>query len=119
MTSLSPKRGHSAFELLVALLLLSVGLLAASGSTLATQRLLGASRTAQRAAITASNRFELLRSNRCAAPATAVALQGGVREEWLFARADSFATLLSDSLTFAAPRRGHTVGESYRSLLPC
>ncbi len=104
-------------EVLVALMLLSVGLLAMAGSSGILLRQLDDAQRAQRATRTARNRLASLASRPCGdrLPGTAVA-DAGIRERWTVTTADSLS-LLADSLSWPTSRGDARI--VFRTATPC
>ena len=97
----APRRGFTIAELLVALAMLTVGLLALAGNVTSLAR--GESRAAldARAAASMSERVERIAGAPCA-DAAGVAVSRGVTEAWRTWTADSVHSL-SDSVQWLAP----------------
>jgi prepilin-type N-terminal cleavage/methylation domain-containing protein len=86
-----PVRGLTLIEVLIALVVLGVGILALSGSSSLVTRMIGRGKVETQAALAASRRVEMLRAAagstvpRCAAPSFASGgpvIDGGLRESW-------------------------------------
>lgn len=91
-----PCRGLTLIEILIAIVVLGVGIVALVGTSGMTSRMLGAAKVETRAAQAASSRMEALRlaagstSPRCASPVFASGgpvLSGGMTESWAVAPA--------------------------------
>jgi prepilin-type N-terminal cleavage/methylation domain-containing protein len=80
--------GFSVVEVLVAIVVIAIGLLALGGSSASVTRMLGTARPATRAAAAAERRLEELRREArsstppCAALAPGSAASGGISERW-------------------------------------
>jgi Tfp pilus assembly protein PilV len=103
-------------ELLVALMIFSVGALAMVATASNVITLMTASKTRSLAAAVAEARFERMRSQSCNAHTTDSAKALGISEYWQsvhLARADDVTV----RVTFVANRRSQS--RIYRSFLPC
>jgi Tfp pilus assembly protein PilV len=100
------REGFSVVEVLVALLLVSVGLLAMAGTSSLALRTAHTAAAELRAAHRAALRLELLAGPGCAAPASGVvpAGTGGMRESWTVAAATNGAARVEWTAEWAAPR---------------
>ena len=97
------RRGFSLVELLVALAVLSVGLLALAGVTASVMRASTAAACGARAAELLEARAESLHAAPCDTGSGAREV-AGLRERWSVAR-DGALLLLADSVTYALPGR--------------
>ena len=110
-------RGLTLVELIVAVMIFTVGLLglASTAGVLVRQMGDGASQTI--AAQTATARFERLRSTPCAAIAGGTATaRAGVSEVWFRTTAPR-SVIVTDTVKYSA--RGKTRRYVYRSVIPC
>jgi type IV pilus modification protein PilV len=117
----APKRvrarsGFTLVELLVALMIFSVGALAMVATAANVMTLITSSKNRTLAASVAEARFEQMRSQPCAAHKSDNATTRGIAERWLVvpvARADDVTVQVS----FVSNRRVQT--RTYQSFLPC
>ena len=112
------QRGYTIVELLVAVMIFSVGLLAMAGSASVIMSTLTSTQSRTIAASVAESRFERVRATPCAtrAAGSAAAVSRGISEAWTIdrlARADDVTV----NVTFLSNRRQRT--ETFRSFLPC
>ncbi len=111
------RAGFTLVELMVALMVFVVGVLAVTGSSTVVMTMVGGSQRRTIAAAVAESRFERLRAVPCAAHADGAATTRGVRETWQvvpLARADDVTV----RTTFASSR-GRVTTQSYRTYIPC
>lgn len=113
---MTSQRGFTIVELLVAVVIFSVGLLAlaATASTILTTLTSTQSRTI--AANVADSRFDRIRATGCAARSAGSTTTRGITESWTLdhlARADDVTV----AVTFLSNRQSRT--EVFRSFLPC
>jgi len=117
---LSANRSRSGFtlvELMVALMVFVVGVLAVSGSSAVVMTMIGGSQRRTIAAVVAESRFEQLRSRSCTALTNGTATTRGVREAWTIVpliNADDVTVMV----TFASSG-GNVTTQTYRSYIPC
>ena len=112
------QRGYTIVELLVAVMIFSVGLLAMAGSASVIMSTLTSTQSRTIAASVAESRFERVRATPCAtrAAGSGAAVSRGISEAWTLdhlARADDVTV----NVTFLSNRRQRT--ETFRSFLPC
>lgn len=110
------RRGFTLAELLVALMVFSVGALAMVATSANVMTLITASKNRALAASVASSRFERMRAQPCSAHRTDSATTRGINEAWnvtKLAKADDVTV----RVTFVANRRTQT--RIYRSFLVC
>ena len=110
------RTGFTLAELLVALMVFSVGALAMAATSANVMTLITASKNRTLAAAAAEARFERMRSQPCSAHSSDSTITGGIGEAWQvvsLARADDVTVRVS----FVANRRTQT--RIYRSFLPC
>ena len=117
---LKARRGVSLVELLVALSILSVGLLAIVGTSGAIARSLGESRADNTAAQVAASRFEYVAGKACSSltlnSATTVTTRG-VTEKWLVTDGGNNTRQVIDSISWTT--REGTRYQAFTTLLPC
>lgn len=110
------RRGYTLVEMLVAIMLFTIGLLAMAGTASLITVALAASRTRSVAAAVAESRFDRLRAQTCSAHTSGSAVTRGVREDWSvqqLARADDVTVVV----TIISNHRTQTQG--FRTYIPC
>ena len=114
------RRGVTLVELIVAMTILSMGLLAIVGTSGAIARGLGEARGDNLAAIVAQSRFETVAGMTCngmTLPYSATAETRGVTEKWRIDDGGNNTLLVTDSISWQT-RRG-TRRQTFTTLLPC
>jgi prepilin-type N-terminal cleavage/methylation domain-containing protein len=114
------RRGVTLVELLVAMSLLTIGLLAIVGVSGTISRSLGESRTDNMAATVAQSRFEYLAATACNTLALGTVTQvttRGVTERYRVTDAGNNTRLIIDSVSWRT-RKG-TRRQAFSTLLPC
>ena len=114
--ALRARAGFTLAELMVALMIFTVGALAMMATAANVMTLITSSKNRTQAAAVAEARFERMRSQNCAAHAGGSATTRGIAETWSvvpLARADDVTV----SVQFISNRRVAT--RTYRSFLPC
>jgi type II secretion system protein I len=110
------ERGFTIVELLVAVVIFSVGLLALAGTASVILTTLTSTQSRTIAAGVAESRFEQVRATACAARASGSTRTRGITESWTLdrlARADDVTV----AVTFPSNHQSRT--ERFRSFLPC
>ncbi|HXY31076.1 MAG TPA: prepilin-type N-terminal cleavage/methylation domain-containing protein [Gemmatimonadaceae bacterium] len=104
---LRSENGITLVEILVSLVVLSVGLLGVAATAIAVTRLTSGGTRRTLAAAAASSRLEGLRNIACARAASGRAVARGIEELWTVAPAGGVA-VMADSLFYVAddPRKG-------------
>lgn len=113
---LRARRGWTLVELLVALMIFSVGALAMVATSANVITLTTGSKNRALAASVAGSRFELMRSQPCASHTSDSTTSSGIKQTWTvvkLARADDVTV----RVTFVANRRSQT--RIYRSFITC
>lgn len=113
------REGMTIIEVLVAMMLLTFGLLTLAGFSLAMTRQQGSASMQQTAALIVQSRFDSVASIRCEALAPSGTQTGsssyrGVTEKWVIADGNDIK-IISDTVRFS-PRTRPLV---YRSIIPC
>jgi prepilin-type N-terminal cleavage/methylation domain-containing protein len=114
------RRGVSLVELLVAMTLLTIGLLAIVGVSGSVTRSLGESRTDNSAALVAQSRFEQLAGTACTSLTLNTTVQvttRGVTERYRVVDGGNNTRQIIDSVTWTT-RKG-TRRQAFSTLLPC
>lgn len=114
-----PRRGMTIVELMVAILVLSVGLLGVAGFSFTMTKQLQASGLQGTAALVVQSRLDSVASIKCdnlapSGPQTGTALTMGVTEKWVITDGNDIKTLF-DTVTFA----GRTNPLVYKYIIPC
>jgi prepilin-type N-terminal cleavage/methylation domain-containing protein len=108
--------GYSLIELVVAIVIVSVGLLAMAGTASMIITTMTSSQTQNIASAVAEARFERLRSVACTARSSGTATTRGIKESWTrvpVARADDVTV----TVTMLSYHRSKT--QTFQSYLPC
>lgn len=111
------ERGFTLAELMVAVVIFSIGLLALAGTASVIMATLTSTQSRTVAAGVAESRFERIRTTTCASRASGSATTRGIAEAWTLnhlARAEDDVTV---SVTFFSNHRPRT--ETFRSFIPC
>ncbi|GAC1682997.1 MAG: hypothetical protein NVS9B3_00780 [Gemmatimonadaceae bacterium] len=111
------RRGFTIVEVVVAIFILTAGLLALAGTSAAVVRMVGGAGQQALAAAAAQTRFELLRSTgSCSSIASGSATSRGISESWTAtAVTGGFDVALTVSYTTPTGSRSR----NYRSLIAC
>jgi len=112
----SPKRGFSIIELLVAMMLVAIGMLALVGANTVLVRRRNEARRRLAAATAAANRLAQLANDRCAALSGSAIAQPGLIEQWRVVPRANATREIVDSVQFG-DRPVHTL--VLRTRLPC
>jgi type II secretion system protein I len=108
--------GYTIVEVLVAVMIFSIGLLAMAGTSSVILSTLTSTQSRTIAASVAESRFERVRATPCVGRAAGSAVSRGISEAWSLdrlARADDVTV----NVTFVSSHRQRT--ETFRSFLPC
>ena len=117
---LRARRGVTLVELIVAMSILSIGLLAIVGTSGGIARGLGEARGDNLAAIIAQSRFETVAGMTCnglTLPHSETTVTRGVTEKWQITDAGNSTLLVVDSVSWQT-RRG-TRRQAFTTILPC
>ena len=110
------QRGYTIVELLIAVMIFSVGLLAMAGTASVMLTTLTSTQSRTIASSVAESRFERMRATPCASRAAGSATTRGIAESWTLdrlARADDVTV----AVTFLSNHQSRT--ETFRSFMPC
>lgn len=110
------EHGFTLVELLVSVLVLSIGLLALTGASAVVARQIGGGARMALAASIAESRFERLRAQDCATLAAGASASRGIEERWTVSRVPG-ALDISDTVMLSL-HRGRRV-YVFEALLPC
>ena len=108
--------GFTLVELIVTIVILSIGLLGMAGTSAVMTRQIGEGAQMALAAMNAQARFELLRSQECATLTSGTGTSRGVAEVWTVT-ALSRAVEVTDTVTITTPRGPRAF--TYRTLIAC
>ena len=111
------RRGFTLVELMVALMVFVVGVLAVTGSSAVVMSMVGGSQRRTIAAAVAESRFEHLRALPCSAHADGYAETRGVRELWTVVPL-ALADDVTVRVTFPSSV-GRVSNQTYRTYIPC
>ena len=115
-----PRRGVTLVELIVAMTILSIGLLAIVGTSGAIARGLGEARGDNLAAVVAQSRFETIAGTTCTGMTLGSANTSstrGVTEKWIVTDGGNNTLFVVDTVSWQT-RRG-TRKQTFTTLLPC
>ena len=110
------RAGYTLIELVVALLVFSVGGLGLVATSAVIGRELSANAVRERAGRIAATRLEILAAE-CGVATGGRETIGGIRSEWSVSFPDSSRVSLVESVTYPTRRGGRT--DTYRAVLPC
>jgi type II secretion system protein I len=116
VTRPAPRAGFTLIELMVALTIFSIGLLAMAATASVIMQMLAGSQARTVAADVAESRFERIAATACANRTSGTATNRGISEAWTrfpLARADDVTV----SVTFLSSHRSRT--ETFQSYIPC
>jgi prepilin-type N-terminal cleavage/methylation domain-containing protein len=114
-----PRAGFTIVEVIVAIMILTVGVLGLAGASAVVTRMMGSAEVQSDAASIAATRFETLRGTRCPVASGSVTA-GGITERWSATQLGSPAFRMYDvvdSVTYRS-RKGQRA-QSYRSVVQC
>ena len=111
------RKGFTLVELIVALMVFTVGVLAVTGSSTVVMTMVGGSHRRTIAAAVAESRFERLRAMSCAGHTNGTTTTRGVRETWTIVPG-SFTNDVTVLVTYASSG-GRVSTQTYQSFIPC
>ena len=111
------RAGFTLVELMVALMVFVVGVLAVTSSSAVVMTMVGGSQRRTIAATVAESRFERLRALSCAAQTNGYGETRGVRETWDVVPGP-LANDVTVRVTFASSG-GRVTSQTYRTYIPC
>lgn len=109
--------GFTLVELMVALMVFVVGVLAVTGSSAVVMTMVGGSQRRTIAASVAESRLELMRAQSCASHSSGYAQTRGVAETWTVVPV-ALADDVTVRVTFASSG-GNVTSQTYRTYIPC
>ena len=110
------QRGFTLVELMIALIIFSVGLLALASTASAIMTMMGSSQSRTLASGIAQSRFERVRATACASRASGSATQRGIAESWVLNRLPR-ADDVTVTITLISEHRQKT--QVFSSYIPC
>lgn len=116
-TSPRAERGFTLAELLVAVVIFSIGLLALAGTASVIMTTLTSTQSRTIAAGVADSRLERIRTTTCASRASGSATTRGIAETWTVSHLPRAEDDVTVSVTFLSNRRPRT--ETFRTFIPC
>jgi len=105
-------------ELLIAIIIICVGLLALASGSVGVLRQMRMGNSAAVAAIVAQQRMENIRSQGCNSTTDGSATTSGMPEKLVFTAMNGKAKAVTESVTYK-PRAGQTRYVEMRSVIPC
>jgi len=113
---LAPECGFTLIELMVTIIVLTIGLLAMAGTSAVISRQIGGGAQMALAANAAQARFERLRSEDCASLSSGSATERGISEAWTVTP-KSRSVEVADTVSFTTLRGDRSHG--YVTMIPC
>lgn len=110
------RRGFSLVEVMIAVVILTVGILALAGTSARVVRMISQGGRLGGSSLVAEGRFEILRSTSCATLASGYSAEGPYRVRWTVATAGFLRTV---GLTVSYPTGGATRTDSYVTHISC
>ena len=110
------RSGFTVVEVMIAMLVLSIGVLAMTATATMVQRQMGSAQQQSLAAFTAQTRFEQLRSVNCQTITSGSGTNRTVSEAWV-KKDTARAVILTDSVTYTT-HYGQRV-QVYSTIVPC
>lgn len=115
----APAKGFTLVELMVAMLILTVGLIGLASTAGVVMRLMSGAARQTIAANVAQTRFELLRNHLCSALSGGTDTTRNVTERWTTSVRGSVMALVEDSVTFTIASGQKPAVRVYQSYVPC
>lgn len=113
------RRGFTLVELMITVLLLSVGITGIIASSTVVSRMMGGSAQQISAAGVAATRFEKLRGMQCSSVAAGTASMRGIREHWVATAVNARTYDVTDSVSYVPIARHASVTQVFRSFVTC
>ena len=115
----APARGFTLVELMVAVMVMTVGILGLASTAGVITRMMSGAVQQTIAANVVQARFELLRNQPCATVASGSATTRGISEAWTVVPAGTNLILIVDSTSFTTMSGRAPVVHAYQSYAPC
>jgi prepilin-type N-terminal cleavage/methylation domain-containing protein len=113
------RRGFSLVEVTLAVVVLTVGLLALASTAGGIARMIGRGGGIGRSAIIAAGRLDLLRATRCRSLVGGSAVEGPYSESWTVVYGGADTTLAHVELTLTYRRGGGMSSDAYATAVRC
>ena len=112
------RRGFTLAEVVIAMVILSVGLLALASGSMGVIRQMRAGNQASMAAMVAQSRMEKMRSRTCSSITTGTATTSGMAEKWSVNAMSARISAVTETVTYV-PRPGVTKKLGMTGVVPC
>jgi prepilin-type N-terminal cleavage/methylation domain-containing protein len=114
------RAGFTIVEMLVAVMVFSVGLLAVAGASSSITGMMGSSKRRVQAASIAASRFEMLRSISCVKLFAGSSTSEGITSSWTVKRVPNTNPKTGEvTLTVTVPERGSPKVYTFHNVFPC
>jgi type IV pilus assembly protein PilV len=114
------RTGFTIIEVIVAVMVLTVGVLGLAGAAAIVTRMMGSAEIQSDAAVVAAARFEQLRGTRCPITSGAVTVSSGISERWTATQVGAAPFRMYDVVDSVRYRsRGGQRAQAYRSMVQC
>jgi prepilin-type N-terminal cleavage/methylation domain-containing protein len=113
------RRGFTLVELIVAILVMTIGILGLASTAGVVTRLMSGAERQTIAANVAQARFELMRNRLCTSLSAGTATTRRVREKWVPKLHGPNLALVVDTVVFTNMSGAKPVTRAYRSYIPC
>lgn len=110
--------GFTLAEVVIAMVILSVGLLALASGSMGVMRQMRAGNQAAIAAMVAQSRMEKMRSRSCSSISTGTTTTSGMSEKWTVTSLSSRVSAVAETVTYV-PRPGVTRKLGLNGVVPC
>jgi len=112
------RRGFTLAEVVIAMVILSVGLLSLARGSVGVIRQMRAGNQAAMAAMVAQSRMEKMRSRTCSSISTGTATTSGLAEKWSVSAMSARMSAVTETVTYV-PRPGVTKKLGMTGVVPC
>lgn len=110
--------GFTLAEVVIAMVILSVGLLALASGSMGVIRQMRSGNQAAMAAMVAQSRMEKMRSRTCSSISTGTATTNGMAEKWSVSSLSARISAVTETVTYV-PRPGVTKKLGMNGVVPC
>jgi prepilin-type N-terminal cleavage/methylation domain-containing protein len=110
--------GFTLAEIVIAMVILAVGLLALARGSMGVIRQMRAGNQAATAAMVAQSRMEKMRSRTCSSISTGTATTNGLAEKWTVTSLSARVSAVAETVTYV-PRPGVTKKVGLNGVVPC